>query len=87
MCLLSGTDRCDENCGNRRCVLAFRSLSGACQFFHELPHLALGLIGLRGLFLAGQINGTTRRRQYVLGLPDNDGEIGAGVDSPEAFRT
>jgi hypothetical protein len=26
-------------------MLAFRSLSGACQFFHELPHLALGLIG------------------------------------------
>jgi hypothetical protein len=25
-------------------MLAFRSLSGACQFFHELPHLALGLI-------------------------------------------
>jgi hypothetical protein len=26
-------------------MLAFRSLSGACQFFHELPHLALGLNG------------------------------------------
>ena len=25
-------------------MLAFRWLSGACQFFHELPHLALGLI-------------------------------------------
>src|SRR5262252_7511470 len=23
-------------------MLAFRSLSAACQFFHELPHLALG---------------------------------------------
>jgi hypothetical protein len=27
-------------------MLAFRWLSGACQFFHELPHLVLGLIGL-----------------------------------------
>jgi len=35
-----------------------------------------------------QVRSTERLvgRQYVLGLPDNDGEIGASVHSPEAFR-
>jgi hypothetical protein len=36
-----------------------------------------------------QVRSTERLvgRQYVLGLPDNDGEIGAGVDSTQVFRT
>jgi Oxidoreductase molybdopterin binding domain len=45
-CLLSGTDCRDENGGNRRCTECSLSVRSAefVSFFHELPHLALGLM-------------------------------------------